>query len=50
MWVPVIGPGIIGLVDRGNDYDITITITRKVVEQETTEETSPEDEMIIPFI
>jgi membrane protease YdiL (CAAX protease family) len=50
MWIPTIGPGFIGLADRGNDYDITITITRKIIEKDQAEEASPEEEMIFPFI
>ena len=48
----MLGPNIEYMRDNGNEYDITIAITRLILEQETNtnEEPSPEDELLIPFI
>ncbi|MGA1873949.1 MAG: hypothetical protein ACMUHY_09805, partial [Thermoplasmatota archaeon] len=43
LWVPIIGPGVIGLRDSGNEYEISIAITYLISEMDV--EPEPEDEI-----
>ncbi|MBN1389982.1 MAG: CPBP family intramembrane metalloprotease [Candidatus Thermoplasmatota archaeon] len=39
MWVPAIGPGIIGLRDSGNEYSISVTVSNLISEMDLEEGT-----------
>ncbi|MBN1540378.1 MAG: CPBP family intramembrane metalloprotease [Candidatus Thermoplasmatota archaeon] len=46
MWVPSIGPGLVGLRDPGNEYSISITVTNLISQMDLEEdEEEPEEKM-----